>query len=64
MIYAPLDAMQRVALKDFTFSDGTTIPAGQSVAMPGYALHHDGVSVSLALFLGQLSIHFLFVDHI
>jgi hypothetical protein len=56
--------MQRVVLKDFIFSDGTTIPAGQSVAVPGYALHHDGVSGSLPLILKQLSIHFLFVDHI
>ena len=38
--------MQRRTLKDFTFSDGTTIPAGQTVALPGHALHHDGVSIS------------------
>jgi hypothetical protein len=58
--------MQRVALKDFTFSDGTTIPAGQTVAVPGYAIHHDEVSVSLPLILilGEYFIHSLFADHI
>jgi hypothetical protein len=45
VIYAPLVWMLRVALKDFTFSDGTTIPAGQTVALPGYALQRDGVGV-------------------
>ena len=50
--------MQRLALKDFAFSDGTTIPAGQTVAVPGYALHHDGVRVLLPLILGGSLIHF------
>ncbi|KAF5365279.1 hypothetical protein D9758_005352 [Tetrapyrgos nigripes] len=31
----------REVLKDFTFSDGTTIPAGSRVAIASFALHHD-----------------------
>ena len=33
--------MSRVALKDFTFSNGVVIPAGTTVAIPMYAVHHD-----------------------
>ena len=33
--------MHRVALKDFTFSNGVVIPAGTTVAVPMYAVHHD-----------------------
>jgi cytochrome P450 len=33
--------MSRLALKDFTFSNGTVIPAGTTVAVPMYAIHHD-----------------------
>ncbi|KAI0046785.1 cytochrome P450 [Auriscalpium vulgare] len=33
--------LKRVALKPFTFSDGTTIPAGTLVACTSRALHHD-----------------------
>ena len=33
--------MSRVALKDFTFSSGIVIPAGTTVAVPMYAIHHD-----------------------
>ncbi|KAL0568281.1 hypothetical protein V5O48_013710 [Marasmius crinis-equi] len=32
--------MQRKALKDFTFSDGTFIPAGSKVAMAAHSIHH------------------------
>ncbi|EGN95203.1 hypothetical protein SERLA73DRAFT_77211 [Serpula lacrymans var. lacrymans S7.3] len=35
-------AMHRKALKDFTFSDGTFIPAGTLLAVPSIATHHDG----------------------
>jgi len=33
--------MQRKTLKDFTFSDGTTIPAGNTVCIPLICLHQD-----------------------
>ncbi|THV02256.1 cytochrome P450 [Dendrothele bispora CBS 962.96] len=33
--------VDRMVLKDFTFSDGTTLPAGTRVTVPGSALHHD-----------------------
>jgi len=33
--------MLRKTLKDFTFSDGTTIPAGNTVAVPLLSLHQD-----------------------
>ncbi|KAF5365276.1 hypothetical protein D9758_005351 [Tetrapyrgos nigripes] len=33
--------LDRKVLKDFTFSDGTTIPAGARVAIASIALHHD-----------------------
>ncbi|THU91615.1 cytochrome P450 [Dendrothele bispora CBS 962.96] len=35
--------IDRKVLKDFTFSDGTTVPAGYRIAVPGYALHRDKV---------------------
>ncbi|KAJ3769084.1 cytochrome P450 [Lentinula raphanica] len=31
----------RKVLKDFTFSDGTTVPAGVTVAVPAYMHHHE-----------------------
>lgn len=31
----------RKVLKDFTFSDGTVVPAGTMLAIPSHALHHD-----------------------
>ena len=31
----------RVALKDFTFSDGVHIPPGTYTCLPMYATHHD-----------------------
>jgi len=34
-------SMQRKLRKDFTFSDGTTIPAGYTVAVAAVATHHD-----------------------
>ena len=37
-------AISRMTLKDFTFSDGTTIPKGQIVSVPGWAIHQDDVS--------------------
>jgi hypothetical protein len=35
--------MLRKTLKDFTFSDGTTIPAGNLVSIPLISLHRDEV---------------------
>ncbi|CCM05809.1 uncharacterized protein FIBRA_08043 [Fibroporia radiculosa] len=34
-------SLDRVALKDFTFSDGTIIPAGTRLAAPARAIHRD-----------------------
>ncbi|ESK85449.1 cytochrome p450 [Moniliophthora roreri MCA 2997] len=34
-------ALNRMALKDFTFSDGTTIPKGTLVGAASWAIHHD-----------------------
>ncbi|KAG6829008.1 hypothetical protein H0H92_005985 [Tricholoma furcatifolium] len=34
-------SMQRKILKDFTFSDGTVIPRGHTIAVANYATHHD-----------------------
>lgn len=39
--HPPSVALMRKALKDFTFSDGTFIPAGTSIASPSESLHHD-----------------------
>ena len=33
--------MERKAVKDFAFSDGTIIPAGTFLAVAEFALHHD-----------------------
>ncbi|KAJ7574535.1 cytochrome P450 [Mycena floridula] len=33
--------MERKVLKDFTFSDGTTVPAGNTVAVAGWSVHFD-----------------------
>ncbi|KAJ4474274.1 cytochrome P450 [Lentinula aciculospora] len=34
-------SMPRKVLKDFTFSNGTTVFAGNTIIAPGYAIHHD-----------------------
>lgn len=34
-------AMHRKVLNDFTFSDGTTIPRGHSIAVANFSMHHD-----------------------
>jgi cytochrome P450 len=36
--------MLRKVMKDFTFSNGTTVPAGATVVIAGYPTHHDEVS--------------------
>ncbi|KIK51006.1 hypothetical protein GYMLUDRAFT_50857 [Collybiopsis luxurians FD-317 M1] len=33
--------LERKVLKDFTFSNGVTVPAGVTVAVPVWAIHHD-----------------------
>ncbi|THU83561.1 cytochrome P450 [Dendrothele bispora CBS 962.96] len=33
--------MSRKVMKDFTFSDGTTIPAGNTLGACGFSIHHD-----------------------
>lgn len=33
--------MPRKVVKDFTFSNGTVIPAGNTIVVAGYAMHHD-----------------------
>ena len=42
--------ISRMTLKDFTFSDGTMIPKGQIVSVPGWATHRNDVSISFLLF--------------
>lgn len=34
--------MTRKALKDYSFADGTFIPAGTTISAPSHSLHHDG----------------------
>ena len=40
-----LDGLKRQVKKDYTFSDGTTIPAGNMVAVPMLPIHLDPVRV-------------------
>ena len=42
--------MTRYVVKDFTFSDGTTIPAGNMISVPLLAIHLDPVRGPLGLF--------------
>ncbi|KAJ3994525.1 cytochrome P450 [Lentinula boryana] len=35
--------MTRLALRDFTFSNGTVVPAGTIVSVASYGMHHDNV---------------------
>ena len=37
--------MLRRTMKDFTFSDGTTIPAGNIIAVPTSCIHADPVEI-------------------
>ena len=37
--------MARVALKDFTFSDGMVVPAGNAIGTPILPLHHKDPSL-------------------
>ena len=42
LIHATLQvSMSRIALKDFTFSNGIVVPTGTTVAVPMYAIHRD-----------------------
>ncbi|KAG6906247.1 hypothetical protein DXG01_014965 [Tephrocybe rancida] len=34
-------SMMRKVLKDFTFSDGTTVPKGHTIAVANFSIHHD-----------------------
>ncbi|KAI0722082.1 cytochrome P450, partial [Fomitopsis betulina] len=36
------NSMTRKALQDYTFADGTFIPAGTTMSAPSYSVHHDG----------------------
>ena len=48
----PLVSMTRKVLKDFTFSNGTVIPAGCILNIASFPMHHDGVCVEpLAMIL-------------
>jgi hypothetical protein len=42
LIHTP-DHVTRKALKDFTFSNGITIPAGASVSVATHNMHNDAV---------------------
>jgi cytochrome P450 len=44
-----LVSMGRKALKDFTFSNGLTIPAGYTVAVASGGIHADPVGQTLAI---------------
>ncbi|EPS94649.1 hypothetical protein FOMPIDRAFT_1169461 [Fomitopsis schrenkii] len=35
-------SMSRKALQDYTFADGTFIPAGATISAPSHSVHHDG----------------------
>jgi hypothetical protein len=48
--------ISRMTLKDFTFSNGMTIPKGQMVSVPGWATHQNDVSVPFVLFLPEQSV--------
>ena len=37
--------MERKTMKDFTFSDGTIIPAGNFIAVPASCIHTDPVNI-------------------
>jgi hypothetical protein len=37
--------MNRKVLKDFVLSDGTVVPAGNTIAVASFSMHHDGVSL-------------------
>lgn len=37
----------RKAIKDFTFSDGTTVPAGTFVSVATHSAHFDDVRISM-----------------
>lgn len=36
------ESMTRKALQDYTFADGTFIPAGTTISAPSHSVHHDG----------------------
>jgi len=38
--------MNRMVVKDFTFSDGTVLPKGTFINVPTYAIHHDEANYS------------------
>lgn len=38
--------MSRLALKDFTFSDGMVVPAGNAIGSPILPLHHEASALS------------------
>jgi cytochrome P450 len=41
--------MSRKVIKDFTLSDGTVIPLGDTIVAAAYATHHDKVIISKPL---------------
>jgi len=49
-----LVTLNRKALVDFTFSDGTVIPAGTTVATAALPVHHDEVGPRFVLFSGMI----------
>jgi cytochrome P450 len=57
--------MGRKILQDFTFSDGSIIPAGNTVFVASYAMHHDGVSTSVVTgnFIMTLDFHKALYDN-
>ena len=45
--------MNRLVLKDFTFSDGTTVPAGTFISAATNATHNDEVRGSISLVIPE-----------
>lgn len=41
LIFSGVDSTARLALKDFSFSDGTFLPAGTHLAANAASIHHD-----------------------
>jgi len=55
-----LDGLKRQVMKDYTFSDGTTIPAGNIISVPMLPIHLDPVGVFSSCFTLVIEQYFIF----